>query len=260
MKVGISTATFFGKVLTEDSFELIKRCGAEVCEVFLTTYSEYEPEFCDLLLNNKQDVSVHSVHTLTSQFEPQLHNIAERTRRDAERLYRKALTTMQRLGAKYYTYHGSTVFKASHRAPNYERLGKRLSALCDIAGEYGGELCMENVHWADYRTPGTFAEVKKYAPNLRACLDIKQAMQAKCDYRDYLAEMGEDLRTVHICDYDGDKLLPTGFGTFDFVELKSRLEDVGYDGEILIELYSKDYDDFGIVQEAVYKMKNIFEK
>ena len=260
MKVGISTATFFGKALTENTFQLIKDAGADVCEVFLTTYSEYEPEFCDILLENKQDVKVHSIHTLTSQFEPQLFNPAERTRLDAERMFKKALYTMQRLGAGYYTYHGSTVFKASHRAPNFEKLGNRLNQLCEMVGKYGGELCMENVHWADYRTPGVFSEVKKYAPNLRACLDIKQAMQSKADYRDYLREMGKDIRTVHICDYDGDKLYPTGFGTFDFAELKSRLVDVGFDGNVLIELYSKDYDSFDVVKEAVYKMKNIFEK
>lgn len=262
MKVGISTATFFGKALTEDTFELIRRCGVDVCEVFLTTFYEYQPDFCELIKKRKDDacVSVHSVHTLTSQFEPQLFNLAERTRRDAEAIFRQALATMRGLGAKYYTYHGSTVFKASHRAPNFEKLGKRLNELCDIVGEFGGELCMENVHWADYRVPGTFAEVKKFAPSLRACLDIKQAMQSGVHYGEYLREMGEDIRTVHICDYDGDKLMPTGFGTFDFSELKKRLEDVGYDGNILIELYSRDYDSFDTVAEAVYKMKNIFEK
>lgn len=260
MRVGISTATFFGKALTEDCFQLISECGADVCEVFLTTFSEYEPDFCDLLLARKGDIKVHSIHTLTSQFEPQLFNLAARTRRDAEMVYRKALATMKSLGAKYYTYHGSTVFKASHTTPNYQKLGTRLSQLCDIAAEYGGELCMENVHWADYRRPGTFKEVKKYAPNLRACLDIKQAMQSKADYRDFLSEMGQDLRTVHVCDYDGDRLLPTGKGTFDFYELKRRLCDVGYDGNILIELYSRDYNSFDEVKEAVYNMKNIFEK
>ena len=260
MRVGLSTATFFGKALTEDSFDLIRRSGADVAEVFFTTYSEYEPEFCDLLLARKGDLKIHSVHSLTSQFEPQLFNPAARTRADAEKLFRKVLTSMQRLGARCYTYHGSTVFKATQKMPNIERLGTRLHELSGIVKEYGGELCMENVHWADYRVPGIFRAVKRYAPDLKACLDIKQAMQSGYDYREYLAEMGSDLNTVHICDYDGDKLYPTGFGSFDFVELKKRLEDVGYDGNILIELYSKDYDDFDVVKEAVYKMKNIFEK
>ena len=49
MKVGISTATFFTRVLTEDSFSVIRRLGADCAEVFLTTWYEYEPSFADLL-------------------------------------------------------------------------------------------------------------------------------------------------------------------------------------------------------------------
>ena len=49
MKVGISTATFFSKVLTEDSFSVIQRCGGDTCEVFLTTFYEYKDSFGRLL-------------------------------------------------------------------------------------------------------------------------------------------------------------------------------------------------------------------
>lgn len=260
MRVGISTATFFGKALTEDSFELIKDAGAEVCEVFLTTFTEYEEDFGKLLLSRLNGLEVHSVHTLTNQFEPQLHNEAERTRRDAENMFRKTLSTMKLLGGHYYTYHGPSVLKPSQRKVNFQKMGTRMNELTEIVSSYGGELCLENVHWTNYNKPGFFRGLKEYAPKLRACLDIKQAMQAGEDYKSFLSEMGSDLRTVHICDYDGDKLYPTGFGSFDFAELRDRLIDVGYDGDIFIELYSGDYPDFSVVNEAVYRMKNIFEK
>lgn len=81
MKVGISTATFFSKVLTEDSFSVIQRCGGECAEVFLTTRYEYEPSFGDLLAERKGDLEIYSVHALNTQFEPELFNSAERTRR-----------------------------------------------------------------------------------------------------------------------------------------------------------------------------------
>ena len=68
MKVGISTATFFTKVLTEDSFSVIKRLGADTCEVFLTTFYEYKDAFAQLLKERKGDFDVYSVHSLNTQF------------------------------------------------------------------------------------------------------------------------------------------------------------------------------------------------
>lgn len=106
MKVGISTATFFSKVLTEDSFSVIQRCGGECAEVFLTTRSEYEPSFGDLLAERKGGLEIYSVHSLNTQFEPELFNSAERTRRDAEELYRKVLAVARKIGARFYTFHG----------------------------------------------------------------------------------------------------------------------------------------------------------
>ena len=100
MIVGISTATFFLKELTEDTFSVIQRCGGQTCEVFLTTYSEYEPEFASLLLQRKGDLDVYSVHSLNTQFEPQLFNPAPRTRSDAEGVFRKALAAGKTLGAR----------------------------------------------------------------------------------------------------------------------------------------------------------------
>ena len=65
MKVGISTATFFTKVLTEDSFSVIKRLGADTCEVFLTTFYEYKDAFAQLLKERKGDFD--AVRTATVQ-------------------------------------------------------------------------------------------------------------------------------------------------------------------------------------------------
>ena len=45
MEIGISTATYFAKLPTEDTFEYIKDAGANICEVFMDTFSEYTPEF-----------------------------------------------------------------------------------------------------------------------------------------------------------------------------------------------------------------------
>lgn len=256
----MSTASYFSKALTEDTFELIRRSGVEVCEVFLTTFSEYEPEFGDLLASRLKGLRVHSVHTLTNQFEPQLFNRADRTRADAFKILDKVGKVMQKLGAKYYTFHGASIIKKSQLNVNYQYESMRIKDICDKIAEYGGELTYENVHWANYRNPTFMEELHKYIPDLKTCLDIKQAMQSGYDYHEYLKVDGKSLRTVHVCDYDGDKLCPPGRGKFDFYEFMCRLRDAGYDGPIMIELYSRDYNSFDEVTESVNYLKNILDR
>ncbi len=67
MQIGISTASFFTKVATEDTFDYLKSFNSEVCEVFLSSFSEYEGELADKIVHNKS-VDVYSVHTLTNQY------------------------------------------------------------------------------------------------------------------------------------------------------------------------------------------------
>ena len=257
MVVGISTATFFLKELTEDSFSVIQRCGAETCEVFLTTYCEYEPEFAELLKERKGDLDVYSVHSLNTQFEPQLFNLAERTRNEAEKLFRKVLAVGEKLGAKVYTAHGlSRLKKNTYFDP--VTVGKRMRELGEIANEYGITLCLENVHWATFNEPSFYAEMKKYSPNCGCVLDVKQARQSGYDWREYLDVMGDTLKNVHLSDVDeGGNITMVGKGVFPFEELVSRLEDIGYGGPLIIEQYAKNYDGYEEIAQSVKYLKNI---
>lgn len=257
MKVGISTATFFSKVLTEDSFSVIKRCGGDCAEVFLTTYSEYEPAFGDLLCERRDGLEVYSVHSLNTQFEPQLFNSAQRTRNDAEEFFRKVLAIARKLDAKCYTFHGGTrLKKTSFVSP--EKVGKRMRELGDIALEYGVTLCFENVHWAAFNSPEFFTEAKEYCPNVGAVLDIKQARQSGRDWREYLDVMGDRLRNVHISDCDAaGNIAMTGKGVFPFGELVAELKTRGYGGPLIIEQYAGDYTSLDEVADGVKYIKNI---
>lgn len=258
MEIGLSTATFFGKSLTEDSLSLIRESGASCAEVFLTTFCEYESDFGDLLAKRRGDLKIHSVHTLTNQFEPQLSNRAERTRNDAFILLDKVCLTMQKLGAKYYTFHGASIIKKSMLNVNYEYESECIKRIMQTIASYGGELTFENVHWARYNRPEFIERMLEFIPDLKTCLDIKQAMQSGIDYKEYLKVAGKTIRTVHVCDWkDSGALCPPGKGIFDFKEFFSRLKDVGYDGPVMIELYSRDYDDYREVYDSVEYLKNL---
>lgn len=260
MELGISTASFFNVAKTEESFELVRRYGFNVCEVFLTTFSEYELDFAKVLSDRKYGVNVHSVHSYTTSFEPMLFNPAERTRRDGEKLFEKVLKAGQVLGAKNYTFHGQTRVKKT-TVYDFEKVGLRYEELSLKANEYGIDLCLENVHWAFNNEPQVYSKIAPLAPHLKATLDIKQAKQADVDYIEFIKVYGDRLKTVHITDYDdnGNTCLPFE-GICDFEKLFKTLKDSGYDGPVLIELYSKDYPNLNSLYKPFDELKNLMDK
>ena len=136
MQIGISTASFFTKVATEDTFDYLKSFNSEVCEVFLSSFSEYEGELADKIVHNKS-VDVYSVHTLTNQYEPELFSLNPRAASDSMSIFKKVLATGQRLGTKCYTFHGATRLKKINYNFDYDRLGGIVNNLIEIAGSYG---------------------------------------------------------------------------------------------------------------------------
>jgi sugar phosphate isomerase/epimerase len=165
------------------------------------------------------------------------------------------------LGAGSYTFHGPARLKRTPYVLDYDYLGERTQELCDTIKEYGAELAYENVHWAFFNEPPFFIELSKRVPGLKACLDIKQAMQAKVDYIEYIKCMGDRLVNVHVCDYDADGTLKApGKGTFDFVTFFKVLRDYGYDGPVMTELYSSNYKDYRDLGESIEYLKNCMER
>lgn len=264
MKVGVSTASLFMRRNNEDALTLLNELGVKTAEVFLTSFSEYGEDFARILNIRKGDVSVNSVHILNSQIEPQLFSAHERVKGDSFAFLDKVLSGAKLIEAPYYTFHGTARYKKSARNPqndNFQRMGAGLREICDFCEKYGVSLCLENVEWSTYNRVGVFSALKSYVPNLLGVLDIKQARIAGEGYEKYLDEMGESLAYAHISDIDerGNMCLP-GKGEFDFDTMIKRLQDVGFDGNLLIEVYKENYRDeielksaCDYVEELLYK-------
>lgn len=262
MKIGISTATFFMNESTDGALPVIKEMGAEVCEIFLSTFSEYTKEYVDMIAEKAKILEVYSIHTLNQQFEPELFNPVKKTREDCEFFFKQAAYAAKVMHAKYYTFHGPARLKRLPYNIDFKKFGKRVNELNEMLGEYGNgcQLAYENVHWAFFNTPDFFTNLRKEA-EIKACLDIKQAMQSKISYFDYLDAIGEDLVNVHLCDFDtqGNLCLP-GRGIVDFTELFKRIIDLGYKGPLILEVYANNYKDYTELKTAYEYLKECLIK
>ena len=263
MQVGISTASLFMRLYNEDAVALINEWGVQTSEVFLTSFCEYEPSFAKTVAQKKGELSVGSVHILNTQFEPQLFSAHPRVKADAYALLEKVTACARILGAKNYTFHGLARLKASFKE-DLPKFGKQLKEISDYCAERNVKLCLENVEWALYNRAGLFKELKKYCPELKGVLDIKQAQISGCPYEDYLDDMGASLAYVHASDFDdsGRKCLP-GKGVFNFDELFKRLKGNGFDGAIIIENYMSDYRELKELKDSyeylLEKAEKIFQ-
>ena len=246
MKTGISTASLFLRRYNEQALPLLNELGVKTAEVFLTTYSEYGEPFASELKAVQGDVDVNSLHILNTQFEPQLFNAHPRAKADAFAWLDKVLDSAQILGAPYYTFHGTARIKRAARSgvnDNFVCMAAAFEEIDAACRKRGVRLCLENVEWATYNRPGAFAKIAERVPTLGGVLDIKQARISQYPYEEYLQEMGKRLCYVHVSDVNEQgKICLPGKGMFDFQTLIKRLKDVGFDGALLIEVYTGDYD------------------
>lgn len=261
MQVGISTASLFVREPTENALEFLSKNGVATAEIFLESYCEYSDEFGDILKKVKGDMPVHSVHVLTTQYEPQLYSINERAKSDSFKLLDMAMSVGEKVGAKYYTFHGGARFKKTPFKINYDRVGKITQEIIDVCASHNITLAYENVHWGYYNYIGFFKEIKARTTGLKATLDIKQARQSGISYKDYIEEMGSDIVTVHLSDVgaDGKMCLP-GKGITDFYDVMSRIRDKGFDGAMLLEVYKDDYASYSELFSSLDYVKNLAEK
>lgn len=259
MKTGISTASLYGKMYTEEALEFFNKNGVENCEVFLSSYSEYDENFGKTLKEKQGNVNVHSIHTLNSQFEGQLFSHSLRQFEDAKKIFASCLKIGQRLGAKIYVLHGPQQMKYTKYVTNYQFFGERTSELAQIAKKHDMLLTWENVHWTHYNHPDFMKNLSPYlTEEIGTTLDIKQAKQSDTPVDKYIFDMQDKIKNVHIVDFDetGNMVLPT-FGYYDYKSLFNKLGNI--DVPVMIEVYDGCFKEPEELLQSYHKFKELYE-
>lgn len=238
MKIGLSSAAFYGRMETEDAAAHVLDFPVDACEVFLETYSEYCRDFGQEVRRRLGGLDCPSVHAKGTQFEPDLFGRSHRQAEDALRIFTGVCDAGAALGAGYYVFHGPGNARNAMPPDRVNALQERFGRMREIAAERGMEILWENVSWCSIRTPQDVCRARELLPGLRFVLDVKQALRGGVNVLDMIRAMGEDIRHVHVLDWNeqGELRLP-GEGIVDWPGVVQALADTGYDGVLLLEPY-----------------------
>lgn len=261
MRLGLSSAAFYGGLETEESAAHLKGLPLDFCEIFLETRSEYGAAFGREVRRALDGLPCLSIHAQGIQFESALFGASPRQRRDAFETLTWVLDCGQALGARVLVFHGPPDLRGGLRPGLIARLQETIAQVCALSGARGMYLGWENVSWCALKRPGDAAFLREACPELRFVLDIKQAYQAGEDPFDFLPVLGEKLCHVHVLDWDENgKLCLPGQGIFDFPRFRRELESIGYQGDILLEPYAAQAAGEAALLASLAYLREIFSK
>lgn len=241
--IGISTACFYPMYL-ENALERITNFDVHVCEIFFNCFSELEHSFVKQLKNTADaaGIKISSIHPFLSGLETFLFfSPYERRTNDGIDIYKRHFENAKYLGADFFVLHGAS---NSTAFCGMEQYVERYRRIADAAKESGITLTHENVCRTVTSNSAFILEFKSAMNNeVSFTFDLKQCIRAGEDPLEMIQAMGENLKHVHINDFDFTKKecrLPCD-GDCDIQGIINKLKSIGYSGNLITEVYSDNY-------------------
>lgn len=254
MEIGMSLACFY-PLEPEKAVAEAAALNIRICEIFLNTFSELEENYLHELrgLCDRYDMRVYSLHPFTSFLENYLFfSPYPRRIADSVEFYRRYAAAAKILGAKVVNIHGD-------RGVGLEDLDeyvKCVAPLMKLQEETGVIFALENVFYNSVNHPAFTARLRQRLPEVRFTFDIKQAFKGGQDAYDLAEAMGGSIVNFHVNDRDDTHLcLLPGKGTVDYDRIAGIMDQAGYNGPGLIEVYRKNFG----VREEIGESKKFLE-
>lgn len=239
--VGISTATLYPMLTEQALLELCKR-RVECVEIFINAPCELEKKFLRELKSmlSEYNVKVRAIHPFTCELESMmLFTHYPRRFRDAVEYHKKFFDAAAYLGAELFVLHGNN---ARNDYP-FDSYVKRFSRLSQTAREFGVTVAQENVARCMGGDLGFLVGMKQQlGDEVKFVLDTKQAVRKGQNPYDFVNQLGASIVHVHLSDYDevSDCRL-VGTGKLNYPVFIEALRENGFDGSVMLELYSDGY-------------------
>lgn len=260
MKLGISTACFYPMCL-EQAVEDLAAHDVKLVELFVNTFSETEKEFSNPLQERMRCSGMRpvSLHPFTSGFEPMLlFTEYERRFRDGIEFYKRVyFDLMNRMEIPILVLHGA---KRESKCTD-QLYFERYAALRRAGREYGIDIAQENVGPFKSHSLEFLCRMREYLHgDVSFVLDIKQAVRGGEDPMAMAKELGRWIIHTHLSDHllSGGRqtdCLPVGEGEFDFGRYFRILEQQGFSGTGVVELYRESYRDYSQIYSSLERLR-----
>lgn len=252
LKAGISTACLYPQE-TEKALSTLLEHGFCHFEIFLNTISEIAPAYIKALCGmlREHNAAVKSVHPFTSGYEPYLiFTDYDRRYRDSLDFYDRYFDAAAQLGAELLVIHGDrkTPENGISNAAYFDKFGE-----LSLRGErYGITVAQENVNLFRSQHPSFLKAMRAYlGERAKFVFDVKQAVRSGNDPFAVCSAMGQGLVHVHINDnLPGQDCLLPGKGSMDYNALLDLLIKNGYRGDLMIEVYHKNFRELSELLDA----------
>ena len=243
MNIGASTSNFY-PLPPEESLAILLQAGFRTVEVFFNTLSELELPFVRKLRHRIEaaGATVAAVHPFSSFIEPFfLFGTYSRRLTDGFALYERTFEAAAEIGAPYVVIHGDRPEGVLTPEQSVERFGQ----LCDLGASVGVYPAQENV--VNFRSQDqNYLRLMRemLGEKARFVLDVKQAFRCGVSAESVIEAMGKGIVHVHISDHTEEyDCLPPGQGNTDYAELLKCLQQNGYNGTLMLELYRRNFKD-----------------
>ncbi len=258
MNIGASTSCFY-PLETEKALDEVIKLGFKKSEIFFNTSSELEPSFVGEMKKTADDngVKILSIHPFSSAIENTcIFGEYQRRFDDFIGLYQAHCHAAAILGADVVVIHGALKKRKIPLDDGF--YFERFKTLVEIGKSEGVTVCQENVNRFKSEDIDFMKKMRSaLGSDFHMVFDIKQSIRAGHNPFDFLEEMKNEIVHVHLSDNylpEAD-CLPPGRGNFDFKRVFNTLNDVGYKGDYVIEIYSKGLD----VKKELAFSKSFFE-
>lgn len=242
MNVGISTGCVY-PMLVEEAIEKLADYGFDLFELFLNCDFEFSDDYADIIneITARRNVKIKSIHFYLAAVEGLLlFSDYERRTVEGFKRYENYFKAIAKMHGEYGILHG---VKAG--AITEEKYFERFKELSRLAKSCGITLLLENVNGYCSQSPLFLRHIREeLGDDVSFNFDLKQAIRAGQDPYEILDAMGDNLKNIHINDYnDKETCLLPGQGSFDYKQLFSYLQKHNYKGDMLIEVYRQNFND-----------------
>ncbi len=256
--VGASTACMYPQD-TAESLEMLCQHGIHSFELFLNTFSEFQPNYLDKLkrIAREYDAQILSVHPFTSEMESMFFFSDYPARlADGLALYERLFSRARELGARFFIFHGGK----EHFVKSEEEYFERYQMLLEAAKRQDLLLLHENVVRTKSHDLDFLLQLSKALPDARFVLDIKQAVRSGVSPFDFLEHLGNKVEHIHFSDHNAQKdCLPAGQGTLDLNRFFHQMLLETTCRSVVMELYRSSFGSVENIVESCHLISKILD-